>query len=55
MRWLLVCLLLRADGQVTETKVDVSSKQECQQIGQAWQATANHSDGGTAVFRCELK
>jgi hypothetical protein len=54
--WLLVLLLLHADGRFEQTAVPVRSEHDCQTIGQAWAAQAVRRDStDTAVFRCKAR
>jgi hypothetical protein len=57
MTWLLVLILLRADGTSSETGGLVfRSERECQRYGQAWEAMANRRyEGDIAFFRCKAR
>jgi hypothetical protein len=57
MTWLLVLILLRADGSSTESPGPVFHTQaECQRYGQAWEAMANRRyEGDVAFFRCKSR
>lgn len=55
MTWLLVLVLLHADGTVTETKMSRPTAEACNALGRAIVAQVNHSDGTVAQFTCTVK
>jgi hypothetical protein len=57
MTWLLVLIILHADGSSTETAGPVfHSERECQRYGIAWEAQANRrSETDVSFFRCKAR
>jgi hypothetical protein len=54
MSWLLVLLLLHADGSFVESDLPgFRSEDECQAVGRAWAAqAARRNETDVAIFRC---
>ena len=55
MTWLLVVILLHADGRPEDIKRSLPTAEACHSLGRAILAQVNHSDGSVAQFTCKAR